>query len=282
MKRSLLAAMCAATAAFATNARAEEAPLPEPILSETVTDIDGDEAGEYELELNAASFRARRGGAYELQTSIEFEWLVTRHLGIRLEPAFGRTRLGPSAPTNEVGGSAGLSWKLLQNYAKSFHLQAEVLGRLPWEETAAVQPGDPASPLAIDLRAAYRVGALTLRGSVGLGLGGDMEHGPIRASLGVLFPFEASGRFGFWGVETDIDGDRQNPFLVALNIVPDFTPLGLPFRFGLAVPWSIAARDHEPSLGVLVRLFYVSAREMQFGKGASSKSPGKASPREDD
>ena len=247
-------------------------PMPEPIFTETVTDLDGDEAGELEFELNASTLRARRGGAYLHQGSLEVEWLATRRLGFRFEPLASRGRdPGALGGKTEVGVSAGVSWKLMQDFAHDFHLQLEALGRAPWDQTSIIaQPGDPELPFVLDLRSGVRTGWLTVRSGVGVGAGGSSAHAPVRASLAFLTNFEPSGRFGFWGIEMDADAARDDPFVLALNIVPDLTPTGLPFRVGLALPWNIVGISAaEPGLGIFVRLYYVSGREIEFGRGGA-------------
>jgi hypothetical protein len=111
-------------------ARAEDAegrpPLPEPILNETTTDLDGTDPGEVEIEANTSMLRSRVGRAFDLQLSPEFEMLLTRHLGARVEPFFERTASAGQEPTDSGGISGGLSWKLLQDFKDDFHLQAEI------------------------------------------------------------------------------------------------------------------------------------------------------------
>lgn len=244
--------------------------MPEPILTESVTDLDGTEAGELEFELNASTLRARRGGAYLHQGSLEVEWLVTKRLGLRIEPLASRGRdPGAVEAKTEAGASAGVSWKLFQDFAHDFHVQIEALGRVPWDQTSIIaQPGDPELPFVLDVRTGARAGWLTVRSGLGVGAGGSSAHAPVRASLALLTNFEASGRFGFWGIELDADAARDDPFVLALNIVPDLTPTGLPFRVGLALPWNLVGiSSAEPGLGIFVRVFFVSGRESEFGRG---------------
>jgi len=238
-------------------------PVPEPILAETITDVDGSEAGEIELEANGSLMRAARGGAFAADSSLEMEWLVTRLLGLRVEPTLSRDGDGSSAGT-QAGVSGGASWKLLQDFQRQLHVQAEVVGRAPWDESPIIQPGDPALPVAFDVRAALRRGPLTMRGSAGVGFGGSAVGAPLRASAALMAPFEETGRIGYWGVELDVDGARRTPLLVALDLVPNFAPAGIPLRLGLALPWSIGAPDDRPSLGLFLRVFYESAREIAF------------------
>jgi hypothetical protein len=242
-------------------------PIPEPLLTETVTDIDGAEAGEVEIEVNGSSIRALRGGAYSVDGSLEIEWLVLRRLGVRIEPTLSRDADG--APATTSGGvSGGVSWKLFQDFERRLHLDVEALGRAPWDASPIVQPGDPALPLALDLRGAWQPGAVSLRWSAGAGAFGSPEHVPLRGSVAVLAPFEGSGRFGFWGVELDADGARHAPAVVALEFVPNLEPAGIPLRLGLALPWNVGERDDRPSVGVFLRIFYESEREIAFGKTA--------------
>lgn len=119
-------------------------PMSEPIFNETVTDIDGFDH-DVEFELNALHLRARHGGAFIDETSFEIEWLVTHHLGFRLEPAFGTFVDGSSNRKWVVGGTAGASWKLIQDFRRDFYLQTELAARTSLGAEAIVAPGD--SPL---------------------------------------------------------------------------------------------------------------------------------------
>ncbi len=247
----------------------EKAPIPEPLLSETVTDIDGTEAGEVEVEVNGSVMRALHGGERALDTSLEVEWLVTRRLGLRLEPTLSRDSDGSTE--NGAGLSGGLSWKVLQDFAHDLHVDAELLTRVPWNESPIVQPGDPAQPVALDLRGAWRRDLLSLRWSGGVGAFGASGRVPLRGSVAALLPFESSGRFGFWGVELDADGARPNPLVAALDVVPNLEPAGLPLRLGLALPWFVGSEGDRPALGILLRVFYESAREIEFGSNATGR-----------
>jgi hypothetical protein len=263
----VIAALFASRGARGAEREADEAraPLPEPLLTETVTDIDSVEANEVELEANGALLRSRRGGAYSLDTSLEVEWVVHPRLGVRVEPAFGSDR-DPATKQTGFGVGAGAAFKLVQDFERQIFLHLELVGRLPWDESTIIAPGDPQQPFAVDLRAAIRRGAITVRGGAGYGAFGDAEHVPLRGSLAVLTPFDASGRFGFFGVELDADGARRAPFVVALNIEPNLVPIDIPLRLGLGVPLVIDERDDRPSLGIFLRVFYESAREIEFAR----------------
>jgi hypothetical protein len=266
----------AATATFASSSTGAAVPvsagepLPEPILGETVTDIDGIEAGEVELEANGSVMRALRGRAYALDASVEIEWLFTRDLGLRLEPSLGRDADGVSSVG--AGLSGGLSVKALQDFERQVYVDVELVGRLPTPgDTPVVQVGDPAQPLAGDVHAGLRIGLLTLRGSAGVGAGGAPTGLPLRGGAAVLLPIDPSGRFGFWGLEIDADGARPAPAAIALNVVPNFVPAGIPVRVGLALPWIPGEQDTRPSLGIYLRIFYESAREIAFARRTSRR-----------
>jgi hypothetical protein len=212
-----------------------------------------------ELEANGSNLASLRGGHRSLDASVEVEWLPTRLFGLRLEPTLSRDG------SVSGGVSGGISWKLLHDFEHDFHLQVEMLGRIPWTDTDIVQPGDPDQPLALDLKAAWRTGPLTLRPGVGVGAFGTADHSPLRGSLAALLPFEGTGRIGFWGFELDADGGRPRPLVAAFEIVPNLEPLGIPLRIGFALPVSVGAPSDQPSVGLYLRIFYESAREIEFG-----------------
>ncbi len=240
--------------------------MPEPILVETITDIDAPKAGEIEMEVNTSYMRSREGSAYQLEAGPEIEWLVTSHLGTMLELFGGREAdaNAPSAYRFGVGG--GLSWKVLQDFAHDFHLQAEVRGRFP-TDLSTTEPGESAQPFSFDLLSGLRLGRWTLRNSVGASVGTTPAHLPIHGSAVILTGFGNSQRHGFWGVEATADGAKVAPFALALDLVPDLGAAGLPFRLGLVGSYTFGAPATLPSWGVFLRLFIESAREVEFDRG---------------
>jgi len=251
--------------ALATEPSAERPPIPEPILVESITDIDAPAPGEIEFELNASLMRSRRGGAYELQLGPEIEWLATAHLGTMLEVNGTHEAQAGGAGPNRFGVGAGVSWKLLHNFAHDFHVQAELRGHFP-ADLSATEPGESPLPVSLDLQSALRVGPWTLRNSIGVSAGGRPAQLPIRGSAVLLTGIGASHRHGFWGVEATADGAKVAPLAIALDLVPDFSSVGLPFRFGLVGSYAFAAEATVPSWGVFLRLFIESARETDFDK----------------
>jgi hypothetical protein len=251
----------------------ERPPIPEPILVETITDIDAPEAGEIELELNSSYLRSRSGDAYELQVGPEIEWLATDRLGTMLEVFGAREAAAGQPSSNRLGASAGLSWKLLHAFAHDFHLQVEVRGRYP-ADLATADPGESPMPLSIDLLSALRAGRWTLRNSIGVSVGHAPAHVPLRGSAVLLTGFGSSQRNGFWGFEATADGAKVAPFALALDVVPDLTSVGLPFRVGLVGSYSFGAPATIPSWGVFIRVFIESRREVEFDRRSFQASHG--------
>ena len=261
-----LLAFLATPTARADEPGEERPPMPEPILGETTTDIDGTEQGEVEIEANAVMLRSLRGGAFDLQLSPEVEWLVLRRLGVKVEPFFERGAAAGEGAASSGGVSAAVSWKVLQDFEHDFHVQAEATGRVPTDLSTTVEPGESPLPVSFDLRSGVRRGDWTLRSSLGVSVGQAGAHLPLRGSAAVLTGFESTGRFGFWGFEIEADGARPNPVVVALELVPDLMPAGLPFALGFVLPYSVAADARAPSYGFLVRLFVESAREAAYAR----------------
>lgn len=242
-------------------------PVPEPLLTETVTDIDGCNVGEFEVELNGSELGSLHGGAFSRQTSAELEWLTTRRFGLRLEPTFSRSVETPRGEANSAFVfDAAVSGKILQDTLRQIYVQGEVAARLPWTTERAADPGDSALPLVFDVRSALRRSRWTLRGSVGAAAGGRSERIPLRGSAAILTGFGASERYGFWGLEADVDATRKNPTVLALNLVPQLAAIGFPCRLGLAIPWVIGAGEARPSTGIFLRILFESAREHEYGE----------------
>ena len=251
------------------NAPPERPPIPEPTLIETISDIDAPAAGEIEYELIASLVHSRQAGAYELEIGPEIEWLATDRLGTFFELSGVREAPAAQPSTNRLQVAGGLSWKLLHDFAHDFHLQAELRGRYP-TDLSRTEPGESALPFSLDVLSALRVGRWTLRNSFGASAGGEAAHVPLQGSAVVLTGFTASQRSGFWGIEAMADGAKVAPIALALEVVPDLTSVGLPFRFGLVGSYSFGAPATEPSWGILLRFFVESAREIEFDKRTSS------------
>ncbi len=226
--------------------------LPEPLLSESITDLDGAEAGEIELDATGvSSFRRSTSGAW--QSSVEIEWRALERLGLALELGLGGTIGSASSTVFAVRPAASFvigHWPPLD-----FHLMAEVSANPLRDDAAENDPGEAAMPVSGGLRAGLRVERFTLRGFVGAGVGAASVHlVPLHLQGAVLYEFGAGSGLGFAGIEADSDWARRTQVTLAPNLVIRGGRLHLPIDVGLAMPWTIAARSSERSLGVLLRL----------------------------
>lgn len=94
-----------AFALWALGAAPERLPMPEPLLGETLTDLNSDEAGELELEGTGVVLLPGEGDSPEWAGALEAEWRVTERLGLGLArppPAGGARRARPP-PGRGVG-----------------------------------------------------------------------------------------------------------------------------------------------------------------------------------
>ncbi len=211
--------------------------MPEPLIGESVTDIDSTEAGE--LEVDATGVLRRPGGSWS--TGLEIEWRVLSRLGVSLEGAASREDAGETG--TELRPS--LAFVLLHDQARDFHLMIDATARLFENDVAMPELGEPALPVAFSLRGGIRRSWFTLRGALGAGAGGHSAHVvPLRAEAATLLEVP----FGFCGVEAMADLARSSPWMLAPEAV-----LGTgAVQIGAALPW-------EPGtgrFGALVRLIW--------------------------
>src|SRR6266851_5717317 len=210
-------------------ARPVRAKMPEPLLTESITDLDGSEA-------------------------VEVEWRALERLGLALDLGVGRVLDGAASPVMSVRPAA--SWVLMHSQPLDFHLMAEVSARISQDATEDVwDPGEGALPLSGGFRFGIRHGWLTVRTFLGAGAGSHSAHAvPLRAQAAVLAEFGREGRLGFAGFEMDTDWARRTPLTLAANLILRGAHLHLPFDLGIALPWTPQSRYGDASLGVLVRL----------------------------
>lgn len=239
--------------ARARAAAGQASKMPEPLVAETITDIDGVEAGELELDLNGGVQPPRSAGPGALRGSLELEWRATPALGLGLEVGL-QGPLGTAGSARVVSVNGGVSAALLHDPAHDFHLMAEATARMLERDGLPSDPGEPALPVAVGLKAGVRRGRATLRAGAGLGIGsGSARSLPLRASLAALFqPCAGSG--GFLGVEADADWGRAAPYAFTPEAVFDTRPLGLPALVGVGVPVRAGPLGADPRWGVLLRI----------------------------
>src|SRR5919108_788651 len=159
-------------AAFAA-AALDSRRMPEPLIGESVTDIDGTQAGE--LEIDASGIVARPGG--EWNTALEIEGRGLSRLGVLVEG----TLSGDNTESAAGGLRASLAFLLLHDEEHDFHLMIDATARL-FENAVASELGEPTERIAFSLRGGIRRDWLTLRGSLGAGAGTHSAHAvPLRA-----------------------------------------------------------------------------------------------------
>ena len=241
---------------FSTGASASETdgaarlrtPFPEPLVGESSTNIEGTEAGELEFDVNAAALRPS-GGSSSKSLSVEAEWRVTDRLGVMLEAGIGR--LDPPA-TTEWGIRTGLSWSLLHDPGRDFHLQAEVTGRFGDDEAGADGPIELPHPYSAGIRAAIRSGSFTARAGAGAAFG---DGASLFAQMALLWNLSGALSKGFAGVEVNGNVGSGPPLSLVPQLFVSVPFLPVPTAVGLGIPWSPALRaGQQASIGGILRL----------------------------
>src|SRR5262249_47319177 len=126
--------------------------------------------------------------------------------------------------------------------------------RITDDNGEVAEPGDDAQPVSFGLRAAWRVGALTLRAGADAEMGGRAARVPVAASGAALFALGAESR-GFFGLEVGVDAARAAPLL----IVPEMAYLmawRVPVRFGVAAPLFVDPDTRSATLSALLRIVF--------------------------
>ena len=245
--------LCSISAVSRADERSGSRKLPEPVLAETITDIDGAEAGEVEFDAVVSTARSRRHER-SWQSALEVEWRATERLGLALQGgAAGTSREGNAGP----GMRAGASWMVLRDFARDLYLQAELNVRIVdgARGLADVDVSDAALPISFGLRWGIRLAPLTLRAGLGGQVDPQRAHDrPFWQSIAILLAPGSDARIGFTGIEILADWAYEHPLAIAPDLQLDGARYGLPIRLGLAVPWKPRAASDEPSLGVYVRI----------------------------
>jgi hypothetical protein len=250
MTRILIIGMCILISSFA-----HASGMPEPLISESVTDIDSTEAGEVEVDLTESILRATSGESDGIKTSVEAEWRATKRLGLSAEIS--------TSSDEAVGFSGAASWALLHDFKRGFHLQAEVGGQTTHETEVGREWEDASLPFFFGLRAGLSQNGWTLRAGVGGQAFGPSAHSvPARASLALFHGFGLEGQTGFIGTELITDWARPAPFFAAPEIVVHFSRW-LPLSLGVAVPLSPGTDQASASWGVVIRAIYEFERDVQ-------------------
>ena len=250
---ALLPLALLATCAIAADgpSRERKPPLPEPLVAESITNIDGTEAGELEFDVEALHLRHSSGGTAS-GLGVEAEWRATRQLGLAVEAAI--TRAASDEPTaGQV--RAGLAWSLFHDLARDFHVQAEAAARFGGDdEERAEGPLELPHPYSAGLRAALGSGPVTFRAGLGAAFG---DGASLFVHLAVLRTFGESALHGFAGLEVNANVGAGAPLSFVPQVVFTVPLFGAPVDVGIGVPWSPGLRSGEPaSIGGVLRVVF--------------------------
>ena len=258
MRPAALVMVCALVAAGSA-ARADDDAhdddaydqIAEPLIGESVTDIDGTEPGEAEVDLTAMAARrldASNAGTAELEAEVKLTHRLGVNLLIDLNGDDGR-------PVGQVVLSAGASYGLLHDYKRQFHLSLEANATLYGGVIGALKHNDFGAPYTVGLRAAWRHGWFTTRYGLGLALDGDRNI-PLFAAVAFVGEWGRHNRRSFAGIDIVSDWSSQVPLTIAPEVALGFKIHELPMRVGLALPLNIGYRREDFSVGGLVRIVF--------------------------
>jgi hypothetical protein len=224
-------------------------PIPEPLVAESITNIEGTEGGELEFDVEALLLRHANGGTAS-GLGVEAEWRATRHLGLAVEAAVSR-----AASIEPALGQvrAGLAWSLFHDLARDLHVQAEATGRFGGDEGERREgPLELPYPCSAGVRAALRSGPGTLRAGAGVAFRGGAS---LFVNLAALHTFGNSALHGFTGLEVNANVGAGAPLSFVPQVFVTVPFVGVPVDVGLGVPWSPGLRSEQPaSIGGVLRI----------------------------
>ena len=233
------------------------ARMPEPLVGESITDIDTNEPGELEVDIGGA-WVARADGIRRWASTVELEARPNRRLGIAAEVSVDGTDDTRAATTAAGNLRLGASWALLDSWRHDFHLQIVGEARVYSSDDRGaaeivLEPEVSSLPYAVGLHGAVRWGRINLRATL-VGIAGGPLTVPLAANVAILVEGRIRTSPYFVGVELNADGGRITPFAV----IPEgaITPVlwTLPVRIGLAAPIFSSDRRRTIAAGALLRL----------------------------
>jgi hypothetical protein len=226
----------------------ESKQVPEPLLVESITDVDGASAGEYEMDIDFFAVPSVSNSI--VGTRVEGEWRASERLGVALELSFAREVKTPD--NYAFGARLATSFVLLHDFAHNLHIQAVGTFRAPLEtdEDVAHDAAETALPYGAGVHAATMLGPTSFRLEI-LGEAGDHAvHAPLHVGVVALCLVDG---LGYVGAELIQDWALRDPFTIAPEIVFDGGPRGLPFRVGIVVPVHLGVSD-DRAFNVITRL----------------------------
>jgi hypothetical protein len=228
------------------------APMPEPLVFETATDIDSLQSGELEVDIvGSAQRRADDGSGWS--TAVSLESRVTSRFGFEAELGAA----GPFSSAEAAGWSGRLttSFVVLHDVGRDLHLQLEASaghdGSLLFD-----QPGDPALPYLAGIRWGVRWARFTLRGGLDSVFGGRAAHAPFLGDVETLVQWAAPELPSYAGLELGPDLARAAPFDVIPEIAFGFRFAFVPAHVGIALPVMLNTRGSITSTSTFLRIVF--------------------------
>jgi hypothetical protein len=223
--------------------------VPEPMLLESITDVDLAHAGELEMDIDFSIVPSVANSI--IGGRFESEWRASQRVGLALELSFARE--ARTSDNYAFGARAAASFVLLHDFARNLHLQAVLAGRAPLEtdESIAHDAAETSLPFAGGIHAAIGLGPLSLRAQLlGEAGEGNVAHAPVHAGIVALLRVDD---LGFFGAEWIQDWALERPFTVAPEVVFDGATRRLPFRVGMTVPIHLGVERNQ-AFNVITRI----------------------------
>ena len=221
-------------------------PMPEPVLGESVTDIDGTYASELEVDLTGLVGRENSWA-----TEVAIETRVLDWLGLEAEVGYSRA---PATSEGEVELRLLASLSFLHDFERGLHGQVEIGGRLTGEPESGPNLGEPRSPISGGVRFGLDRRWWTLRLGLGAAFGSDSAHAIPAWAGGTAFLNLGRDRWLSLGLGGEADWSRSNPFTLAPTLLLDGRTLHWPLRLALVTPYGFAGGATESWFGLVLRL----------------------------
>jgi hypothetical protein len=233
-----LTAFVVAQVETATLSAPERPKMPEPVLAESITDLDGTEAGEVEVDALSGA-----GSNTSWLEAVEAEWRALRFLGLAMEVGGGG---GPGAEAQRFAGG-GIALSALHDEVHDAHLSIEVIGRIGPSSASSPDVDQTSRPVATLVHGGIRHGWLTVRAT--LGAESTLDRREVIGPVGAASVFLAPTRYWFAGVEAL--ASTEEPWgIIAPNVAFQVVPA---VQLGLALPFRPVATVEEPRLAAILR-----------------------------
>jgi len=221
-------------------------PMPEPVLGESVADIDGSYAGELEVDVTALV-----GRQSSWASAVAIEARVLDWLGLEAEVEYSQA---PAASEGEVELRVSGSVSFLHDFERGLHGQVEIGGRLTAEPEQGPNLGEPRAPISSGVRLGLDQRWWTLRLGLGVAFGSESAHAVPAWASATAFLNLGRDRWASLGLDGEADWTRRNPFTLAPTLLLDARTLRWPVRLAIVTPYGFAGGGAEAWFGLMVRL----------------------------